>query len=206
MKVLLLNGSHHQNGNTALALEEAAKALEAEGVETELFQIGAGAIQDCIDCGKCTEKGCIFTGDPVNAFIAKAREADGFIFGTPVYYAHPTGRVLSFLDRVFHAASGIFRLKPGASIAVARRAGTTASIDAMNKYFTIAEMPVVSSTYWNVGHGLVAGDILKDAEGLQTMRNLGKNMAYLLKCLEAGKKAGIELPGTKREVWTHFIR
>ena len=162
----------------------------------------AGAIQDCIDCGKCTEKGCIFTGDPVNAFIAKAKEADGFIFGTPVYYAHPTGRVLSFLDRVFHAASGIFRLKPGASIAVARRAGTTASIDAMNKYFTIAEMPVVSSTYWNVGHGLVAGDILKDAEGLQTMRNLGKNMAYLLKCLEAGKKAGIELPGTKREVWT----
>lgn len=102
MKVLLLNGSHHQNGNTALALEEAAKALEAEGVETELFQIGAGAIQDCIDCGKCTEKGCIFTGDPVNAFIAKAKEADGFIFGTPVYYAHPTGRVLSFLDRVFH--------------------------------------------------------------------------------------------------------
>ncbi len=206
MKVLLLNGSHHQNGNTALALEEAAKALEAEGVETELFQIGAGAIQDCIDCGKCTEKGCIFTGDPVNAFIAKAKEADGFIFGTPVYYAHPTGRVLSFLDRVFHAASGIFRLKPGASIAVARRAGTTASVDVMNKYFTIAEMPVVSSTYWNVGHGLVAGDILKDAEGLQTMRNLGKNMAYLLKCLEAGKKAGIELPGTKREVWTHFIR
>ena len=182
MKVLLLNGSHHQNGNTALALEEAAKALEAEGVETELFQIGSGAIQDCIDCGKCTEKGCIFTGDPVNAF------------GTPVYYAHPTGRVLSFLDRVFYAAGGIFRLKPGASIAVARRAGTTASVDVMNKYFTIAEMPVVSSTYWNVGHGLAAGDILKDAEGLQTIRNLGKNMAYLLK------------PGTKREVWTHFIR
>jgi multimeric flavodoxin WrbA len=206
MKVLLLNGSHHQNGNTALALEEAAKAIEAEGVETQLFQIGAGAIRDCIDCGKCTEKGCIFTDDPVNAFIAEAKKADGFIFGTPVYYAHPAGRVLSFLDRVFYAAGGVFRLKPGASIAVARRAGTTASFDVMNKYFSIAEMPIVSSTYWNVGHGLAAGDILKDAEGLQTMRNLGKNMAYLLKCLEAGKRAGVELPRTKREVWTHFIR
>lgn len=108
MKVLLLNGSHHQNGNTALALEEAAKALEAEGVETELFQIGAGAIQDCIDCGKCTEKGCIFTGDPVNAFIAKAKEADGFIFGTPVYYAHPTGRVLSFWTASFMPQAASF--------------------------------------------------------------------------------------------------
>lgn len=129
MKVLLLNGSHHQNGNTALALEEAAKAIEAEGVETQLFQIGAGAIRDCIDCGKCTEKGCIFTDDPVNAFIAEAKKADGFIFGTPVYYAHPAGRVLSFLDRVFYAAGGVFRLKPGASIAVARRAGTTGRHD-----------------------------------------------------------------------------
>lgn len=138
--------------------------------------------------------------------MAKAKEADGFVFGTPVYYAHPSGRILSFLDRAFYSSSSAFSFKPAASVAVARRGGTTASFDVMNKYFGISQMPVAGSTYWNIAHGRVPGEVEQDAEGLQTMRNLARNMAWMLKCFEAGKEAGIPLPSAEREHRTHFIR
>ena len=207
MKVLMLNGSPKAKGNTAAALEEIGKQLSEEGIEYEIFHIGALPVRDCIGCGRCTDDGCVFGADDgVNAFIAKAKEADGFIFGTPVYYAHPSGRILSFLDRVFYSGSGAFAFKPGAAVAVARRGGTSASFDVLNKYFGISRMPVVGATYWNLMHGAKAGEAAQDAEGLQTMRNLARNMAYLLKCQEAGRQAGVPLPETERGNRTNFIR
>lgn len=206
MKVLMLNGSAHQRGNTYDALEEIGKTLEQEGIEYEIFQMGGGPVRDCIGCGKCSEKGCIFEDDLVNEFVAKAKEADGFVFGTPVYYAHPSGRVQSFLDRVFYSSGRTFAFKPGAAVAVARRGGTSASFDVLNKYFGISQMPVAGSTYWNLVHGCVPGEAKQDAEGLQTMRNLARNLAWMLKCFEAGKKAGVELPKTERGQKTNFIR
>lgn len=206
MKVLMVNGSAHQKGNTFLSLEEVGKALKEEGIDYEIFQLGGGPIRDCIGCGQCSEKGCVFADDKVNEFVAKAKEADGFVFGTPVYYAHPSGRVLSFLDRVFYSSGRSMAFKPGASVAVARRGGTTASFDVMNKYFGISQMPVAGSTYWNLVHGCTPGEAAMDEEGLQTMRNLGRNMAWMLKCLEAGKEQGISLPKTERGNQTKFIR
>ncbi len=206
MKVLMLNGSPHQNGNTNQALEMVGAQLNKEGIDYEIFQIGTGQIRDCIGCGKCSEEGCIFTDDQVNAFIAKAKEADGFVFGTPVYYAHPSGRVLSFLDRVFYSSGRAFAFKPGAAVAVARRGGTTASFDVLNKYFGISQMPVAGSTYWNIIHGQKPGQAELDGEGVQTMENLARNLAWMLKCFEAGKQAGIALPDTARGTWTNFIR
>ena len=146
MRILMLNGSPRPNGNTFLALSEIGKQLKEEGIDYEIFQIGGAPIRDCLGCGKCTENGCVFTDDRVNEFIAKAKDADGFVFGTPVYYAHPSGRILSFLDRAFYSGSGAFRFKPGAAVAVARRGGTTASFDCLNKYFGISQMPVIGST------------------------------------------------------------
>ncbi len=206
MKVLMLNGSPHANGNTYQALQMVGEQLKKEGIDYEIFQTGMGTIRDCIGCGKCSVEGCIFKDDAVNEFIAKAKEADGFVFGTPVYYAHPSGRVLSFLDRVFYSSGRAFAFKPGAAVAVARRGGTTASFDVMNKYFGISQMPVVGSTYWNIVHGRQPGDVQQDGEGIQTMQNLAKNMAWMLKCFEAGKQAGIALPDTKKIVSTNFIR
>lgn len=206
MKVLMLNGSANVKGNTYTALEEIGKQLEKEGVDYEIFQIGADPVRDCIGCGQCTESGCIFTEDRVNDFIAKAKEADGFVFGTPVYYAHPSGRIQAFLDRVFYSSGRAFSFKPGASVAVARRGGTTASFDVLNKYFGISQMPVVGSTYWNNVHGAAQGEAAQDAEGLQTMRNLARNMAWMLKCLETGKEAGVALPETERTYKTNYIR
>lgn len=205
MKVLLLNGSIHRNGTTHAALEEVAQTLQQEGIETEIFQIGAGAIRDCMDCGKCSEQGCIFTDDAVNEFTAKAKEADGFIFGTPVYYAHPSGRIQSFLDRAFFSQGTVFRYKPGAAVAVARRGGTTASLDVLNKYFGISQMPTVGSSYWNMVHGMDGEEAHLDIEGMQTMRNLAHNMAWLLKCIEAGKQQGIPLPASERGNRMNFI-
>ena len=206
MKVLMLNGSAKPRGNTALCLEEIGRQLEKEGIECEICQLGGDAIRDCIGCGQCTDKGCVFTGDAVNKFIAKAREADGFVFGTPVYYAHPSGRILSFLDRVFYSSSEIFRYKPGAAVAVARRGGTTASFDVLNKYFGISAMPVAGSSYWNIAHGRKPGESPLDEEGMRTMRNLALNLAWMLKCFEAGKQAGIPLPEEETGPATNFIR
>lgn len=207
MKVLLVNGSPKAAGNTARALAEVAGQLEAEGIETQTFQLGAKPIRDCIGCGACGKLGgrCTFDDDIVNEFIAAAEQADGFVFGTPVYYAHPSGRILSFLDRAFYADGAAFAHKPGAAIAVARRAGADTSFDVLNKYFTINQMPVVSSTYWNNAFGAVPGEAAQDAEGMATMRNIGKNMAWLLHCIEAGRTAGIEAPVAER-VKMNFIR
>lgn len=207
MKVLLVNGSANPKGNTALALAEVEKQLRAEGIETELFQIGGKPVRDCIACGRCGELGrCVFDDDVANRLIEKAGECDGFVLGTPVYYAHPSGRILAVLDRAFYAAGDRFTHKPGASVIVARRSGTTASFDVLNKYFTINQMPVVSSTYWNNAYGRVPGEAAMDAEGLQTMRNLARNMAWMLKCIALGREHGIDAPQAEREHFTHFIR
>jgi len=207
MKVLLLNGSAHKNGCTYTALNEAAQALNKEGIETEIFQLGNPAIRDCSGCQACRKLGkCVFEDGLVNEFVEKARNADGFIFGTPVYYAHPSGRILSFLDRAFYSGKSAFMFKPAAAIASARRAGTTASFDVLNKYFTISNMPVVSSGYWNNIHGHVAEDARRDLEGLQVMRTLGRNMAWLLKCIENGTQNGINRPELEEQIMTNFIR
>lgn len=206
MKVLMLNGSPKENGNTYNALLEIGKQLEKEGIDYEMFQIGGKPVRDCIGCGQCSEQGCVFTDDDVNEFVCKAKEADGFVFGTPVYYAHPSGRILSFLDRAFYSGSRYFAHKPGASVAVARRGGTSASFDVLNKYFGISQMPVAGSTYWNIAHGRVPGEVTQDEEGMQTMRNLARNMAWMIKCFDAGKKAGVDAPEAERDFRTNFIR
>ncbi len=207
MKVLLLNGSTRKNGCTYLALSEVAKVLETEGVETEIVQLGGGTVRDCTGCNGCAGKGqCVFGDDMVNEIIAKAKEADGFVFGSPVYFAHPTGRFLSVLDRMFYAGGEAFFHKPGAAVVTARRAGTAASLDVLNKYMTDAQMPVVSSTYWNMVFGPAPELVEQDKEGLQTMRNLGRNMAWLLGCIEAGRQQGRTPPQAERAHWTNFNR
>ena len=206
-KVLLVNGSCNQEGCTYTALKEVSSALEKEGVETEIFQLGGDAVRDCIGCRACAKLGkCVFGDDLVNQFVDRARTADGFVFGSPVYYAHPSGRILSFLDRAFYSGKSAFAGKPGASIVSARRAGTTASVDVMNKYFTISRMPIVSSTYWNMVHGNTPKEVMQDLEGLQIMRGIGQNMAWLIKCIEAGKAAGINCPVPEEKIGTNFIR
>lgn len=209
MKVLLFNGSSNTHGCTYTALEEIASALQNNGIETEIIQIGKDAIRDCIGCGACRKIGgkCVYKDDIVNEVIEKAKTADGFIFGSPVYYAHPSGRLLSFMDRIFYAGGANFAFKPAAAIVSARRAGTTASLDAITKHFTINQMPVVSSNYWPMVHGAQNSpdDVKQDLEGLQIMRVLGNNMAWLLKCIEAGRQAGIDKPQAEERVWTNFI-
>jgi multimeric flavodoxin WrbA len=205
MKVLLVNGSSRKNGCTNVALEEAARALQEEGIETEIFFIGNQAYPDCIACRKCKEtRACVF-GDVANELAEKAKECDGFIFGSPVYYAHPSARLLNVLDRAFFSAGENFAYKPGAGVLSARRAGTTASFDVINKYFTINSMPIVSSTYWNHVYGSQAEEVSQDKEGLMTMYNLGKNMAWMLKCIALGKENGIDHP-VNGKVSTNFIR
>lgn len=210
MKVLLVNGSNRANGCTNRALEEVAKVLVENGVEYEIFQVGAAPIRDCIGCNQCSAKlknnTCIFNDDVVNQLIKKASECDGFVFGTPVYYAHPSGRILSLLDRVFYAGSRVFKHKPAFAIASARRAGTTASIDVLNKYFMFAQMPVVSSSYWNMVHGNIPEQVEQDLEGLQTMRNAARNLVWLMKCIELGKVNNVEPPKNESGVRTSFIR
>lgn len=205
MKVLLVNGSPHPKGCTYTALTEVAGALEKQGIETEIFQLGAKPISGCIGCGSCYKTGKCFMDDPVNKFMEKAVEADGFIFGSPVHYASASGMLTSFMDRVFYSEQGKLANKPAAAVISGRRGGTTATFDQINKYFTISKMPVVSSQYWNMVHGFTPEDVKKDLEGMQTMRVLGNNMAWLLKCIEAGKAAGVELPETEERVFTNFI-
>ncbi len=207
MKVVLLNGSCRAQGCTYTALCEAKKALEAEGVECELIQIGPAPIRDCIACGGCAGKGhCVFGDDGVNALIDKMSEADGFIFGSPVYFAHPDGRIQCLLDRAFFAGRKAFEHKPAAVIVSARRAGTTASLDVLEKYPLIAEMPLVASSYWPMVHGSTPAQVLEDEEGIQTVRNLAHNMAWLLKCIELGKQNGVPVPKNETSAKTNFIR
>ena len=208
MQVLLINGSTRRNGCVYTALGEIAGVLNKEGVETEILQMSSRPVYDCKACGSC-ENGamqCAVKDDYVNEWIKKAAAADGFVVGSPVYYAHPTGQLLSVPDRMFYAAMDAFRYKPAASVVTARRAGTTASLDDINKFFLDACMPIVSSTYRNMAHGNSPEQIKKDEEGLQTMRNIGLNMAWLLKCINAGKQAGIGVPSPEMSVWTNFIR
>ena len=206
MKVLLVNGSAHRSGTTYAALKEASIVLNIEGIETDIFQLGNPEIRDCSGCGACRQLGkCVFN-DVVNTFVEQAAEYDAFIFGTPVYYAHPSGRLLSFLDRAFYSGARAFSYKPGAAVAAARRSGTTASFDVLNKYFSINNMPIVTSNYWNNIHGRSYGDAKEDLEGLQTMRVLAKNMAWVLRCIEAGKKMGISYPEKEDKIHTNFIR
>ena len=206
MKVILLNGSPNAKGNTRTALEECAKELNGCGIETELVNIGAGAIPGCRACGACARLGKCVIDDAVNEFRFKLEAADGLVVGTPVYYASPNGSLMSFLDRLFFTGSGTFRYKPAAAVAVARRAGTVSSFDVLNNYFTICEMPIVSSSYWNDAFGQAPGQAAGDAEGLQTMRNLGRNMAWLLKCIELGKASGVTPPDNEYDSFTNFIR
>ena len=209
MKVLLVNGSSNANGCTYTALSEVAKSLENSGIETEIIQVGKDAIRDCSGCGYCRKnEGCVFKDDIVAEIIEKAKTADGFVFGSPVYYAHPAGRLLSVMDRAFYAGGKYFAFKPAAAVVSARRAGTTASLEAITKHFTINQMPVVSANYWCMVHGAQNSpdDVRKDEEGLQIMRVLGKNMAWLLKCIELGKQSGIEHPQPENKIATNFIR
>lgn len=209
MKVLMLNGSSNKNGCTFTALEEIGKTLLDEAIEYEIFQIGKKPIHDCIGCMRCNGEKCIFD-DIVNEFTEKAVTVDAFVFGSPVYFAHPTGKLLSLLNRAFFSKFDgktylPFAHKPAAAIVSARRAGTTASLDSLQKYFTIAQMPIVSSTYWNMVHGWKPSDVKKDLEGIQTMHNIGKNMAWILKCIESGKNNGITPPEIESNNITNFI-
>lgn len=207
MKALLVNGSPHPKGSTYTALSQVAERLEKAGIEPEIMQIGAKDIRGCIACGKCAETGyCVFTDDPVNEGIDKLRGADCLVVGSPVYYAGPNATICAFMDRVFFLKSAPYAFKPAAAIVSCRRGGASASFDRLNKYFTIARMPVVSSQYWNSVHGNNAEEEQMDAEGMQIMRTLGDNMAWLVKCIEAGKKAGILPPEPEPFIMTNFIR
>lgn len=210
MKVLLVNGSPHKEGCTYTALTEVAGALNREGITTEIFWLGSKPLSGCLACKTCAEKKqCVFD-DKVNEFLDLARDADGFVFGSPVHYAAASGAITSFLDRAFYSDSQAgrqsFYLKPAAAVVSARRAGTTAALDQINKYFSISEMPIVSSRYWNMVHGATPEDVKQDLEGLQIMRVLGKNMAWFLKCKEAASKAGVPLPVREEKLYTNFIR
>ena len=210
MKVLLVNGSPHKEGCTYTALTEVEKSLNKEGIETDIFWIGNKPISGCIACKACVKlKKCVFNNDKVNEFIEIAKDYDGFIFGTPVHWAAASGAITSFLDRVFYADScggrKSFYLKPAATVISARRAGTTATFDQINKYFGILQMPIITSQYWNMVHGAKPEEVKQDLEGMQTMRTLGRNMAWLLKCIELGKSNNINRPELEERVATNFI-
>ncbi|MBE5906025.1 MAG: flavodoxin family protein [Lachnospiraceae bacterium] len=203
-KVLLLNGSPNEKGCTATALQEMISVFEKEGVETELIQVGKGPVRGCIACGACEKLGkCVFNDDLVNEVAEKFKEADGLVVGSPVYYASPNGTILSFMDRLFYSSNYSKHMKVGAAVVSARRGGNTASFDVLNKYFSISGMPIATSTYWNQVHGFTAEDVLKDKEGLQTMRNLAHNMSFMMKAIaDAKEKYG--LPEVERGSFTSF--
>ena len=206
MKVLLINGSPHKKGCTYTALREVADELERQGIETEIFQLGTAAVRSCTACGQCAKTGrCIFDDDPVNQCLDRLRQADGLIVGAPVHYAGPAGAVTALLDRMFYGKSGFLALKPAAAVVSCRRGGASAAFDRLNKYFTIAQMPVVSSQYWNAVHGNTPEQVRQDLEGMQIMRTLGRNMAWLLKCIDYAKEA-VPRPEQEERVATNFIR
>ena len=205
MRVLLINGSPKVQGNAAFALEQMAEVFAAQGVETEIIQVGSQVIQGCTGCGACYKiKKCVFD-DIVNETAKKLESADGLVIGSPVYYASPNGTLISFLDRLFYSCSVDKRMKVGAAVAVARRGGCSSALDVLNKYFTISEMPVASSTYWNMIHGGKPGEAAQDGEGIRTVRNLAKNMVFLMKAISREKEA-TGLPEPEKKVFTNFIR
>ena len=205
MKVLLINGSPNAKGCTYTALEEVAKTLNQEGIETEIIHVGNKDIRGCIACRSCKTKGkCVFD-DLVNETAPKFQECDGIVIGSPVYYASANGTLVSFIDRLFYSTPGDKTMKVGATVVSCRRAGTTATFDELNKYFTISGMPIASSQYWNMVHGNSREEVLQDEEGLQTMRVLGRNMAFLMKSIQLGKKE-YGLPEKEERIFTNFIR
>lgn len=210
MKVLLVNGSPHKKGCTYTALSEVSKALNESDIDTDMMWIGVKPISGCIACKACVKKGECALGGTVNEFLSIAGDYDGFVFGTPVHWGAASGGMTSFLDRAFYAdlcgGGNRFHLKPAAAVVSARRAGTTATWDQINKYFALMQMPIVSSRYWNIVHGATPEQVQQDLEGMQTMRFLGKNMAYFLKCIEAGKNMGISQPEQETVTFTNFIR
>ena len=208
MKVLMLNGSPHEKGCTYTALMEVAGELEKAGIQTEIMHVGGDLVHGCMGCGACSKLGrCIYSQDKVNEAVEQMKESQGLIVGSPVHYASAGGAVTSFLDRFFYSGGAYAAHKPAAAVASARRAGTTATLDQLNKYFMISQMPVVSSQYWNMVHGGCPEDVKKDEEGLQIMRVLGRNMAWLLQSIEAGKASGIAVPDMEKEKKrTNFIR
>ena len=205
MKVLLVNGSPRANGNTAFALEEMVKVFTQEGIETEIVQVGNKNIRGCVACTSCYKTGKCVVDDIVNECAGKLEECDGIVVASPVYYASANGTLISFLDRLFYSSHCDKRMKVGASVAVARRGGCSATFDQLNKYFTISGMPVASSQYWNSVHGAAPGQASEDAEGLQTMRTLAKNMTFLMKSIALGKEQ-FGLPEKEVSQRTNFIR
>ena len=206
MKVLLINGSPHEKGCTYTALSEISAVLESNGIEAEIMHIATKPVGGCMGCGACKKLGKCVQNDIVNEFLEKATEADGFIFGSPVHFAGASGAITSFMDRAFYAGASIVQNKPAAAIASCRRGGASATFDQLNKYFAIRNMPIVTSQYWNMVHGNTPDEVKQDAEGMQTMRTLASNMVWLLKCIEAGKNAGINLPQYEPQARTNFIR
>lgn len=206
MKVLLINGSPHKEGCTHAALCEVAKPLQAAGIKTEIYHIGAAPVGGCVGCGGCAKAGqCAFGGPPAEV-LPLVKDADGIVFGAPVHYATAAASMLGFMHRLAWSGGQYLRHKPAAIVTSARRAGTTTAIEAMEKVPQFFEMPLISSTYWPMVHGSSADQVQLDEEGCQIMRNLGQNMAWILKCIEAGKAAGIEVPTAERGAWTNFIR
>lgn len=205
MKVLMINGSPRANGNTALALREMEKIFAENGIETEIVTVGNKDIRGCVACATCAKTGKCAFDDIVNETAKKFEEAQGLVIASPVYYASANGTLISFLDRLFYSSHFDKTMKVGASVAVARRAGTTATFDEMNKYFTISSMPVATSNYWNELHGREKGEAEKDLEGMQTIRTLARNMSFLMKSIELGREK-FGLPEKEERVWTHFVR
>ena len=206
MKVLLINGSPNEHGCTFTALSEVASTLTKNGIDSEIYHIGKKSIQGCISCFKCFESGrCVFN-DSVNEIASRLDEFSGIIVGSPVYFAGPAGSLCAFLDRLFFSGGEKLEGKPAACVVSCRRGGATAAFDRLNKYFTIKSMIVVGSQYWNQVHGNTPDEVRQDSEGLQTMRTLGENFAWILKCIEAGKNAGINYPVHEKIQYTNFIR
>jgi multimeric flavodoxin WrbA len=206
MKALLINGSPHKNGCTYTALSEVEKTLNSEDIETEIYWIGKGEVPGCKACGYCMKAGKCVIKDDINEIGDRIGEFDGFVFGSPVYYSGPAGQICAWMDRFFYSYAGKLRGKVGACVVNARRGGNSASFERLNQYFLICGMVVPGSQYWNMTHGNTVEEVVKDAEGLQTMRALGRNIAWILKCIEAGKKAGVELPEPEPRVRANFIR
>ena len=206
MKVILVNGSPREKECTYTALKEVEKSLNKNGIDTEFFWIGNKPISGCIGCNSCSKTNKCFMDDRVNEFLELVPNADGFAFGSPVHFAASSGALSSFMDRVFYGRKDLFSNKLATAVVSCRRGGATAALDEINKYFLMSNMPVVSSQYWNMVHGSNKEEVIKDEEGMQTMRTLGNNMAWLLKCIEEGKKAGVKYPENEKVIKTNFIR